>query len=789
MKVSYKVLKQYMPHIKWVQDVARDLIMHTAEVEDIEDTSADYEHIVYGVIQSVVDHENADSLKVCMVDVWELEDIQIVCWGTNLSVWQWVAVAKIRASVLWHGQGEPVIMKKTTIRGVESYGMICASEEIWLADIYPASDEKEILDLTHLGAPVWTPLAELLGKDDIILEIDNKAINHRPDLFSHIGIAREVAAISWEDFSYKYSMYDFSWLPDAKVKNYIPEVVKRYIACYVSWVKNIPSPNNILDVIGSHSVASKGLLVDISNYSLYLYGQPTHCFDADKLRWNVHVRYARDGEEFLALNDKSYTLSSEDIVIADDAWVIALWGIIGGKASAVSEATTRIAIESAHFDQAVVRKTWKRLGLRTDALNIFEKNISLHLQPYWVSLILEELQKELSGIKIEVYSDVHTFLPETIYIPENIEYIRNLIGAEYSENEIFSILERLGIVRHNGMFQIPHWRSDITTLADIAEEVARISGYNTIETTVPRIELGAVSQSSLYKSKRDIRNFLTARGYFEMYTYSFVNTELMKKSLGNTNTSVGLKNVLSEELSHMRPSLIPLLLSAIEENARDFDNLRLFECEKVFLKQDNSVIEYYELSLLLHSLKSSNLYYDVVSELQDLFDKIQVSRFELKQTQVFPSFAHTGRVAEVIVRGQSVWYIWEIHPRVCENFSVKGRCGFISLNLEKVLPAAYQIVNYSEISQFQANSFDITIVIDKNSSWKKIQDTLQKTDALIQNVELFDIYESEEKLPGKRALSFTITIQSLTETLDDSVKNKLIQDMVGRVEKLWWNLR
>ena len=789
MKVSYKVLKQYIPHIKWPQEVARDLVMHTAEVEGIEDMSAEFEHIVYGVIRSVASHENADSLKVCMVDVWEWEDIQIVCGGSNLSVWQWVAVAKIGASVLWHGQGEPVIMKKTAIRWVESNGMICASEEIGLADMYPASDEKEILDISHLKAVAWAPLADILGKNDIILEIDNKAINHRPDLFSHIWIAREVAAISGENFDYEYRLQDFSWYPDAGVINHIPEVVQRYIACYISWVKNIPSPQHILDVIASHGITSKGLLVDISNYSLYLYGQPTHCFDADKLTWNIHIRYAHDGEEFLALNDKSYSLSSEDVVIADDAWVIALWGVIWWKASAVSNTTTRIAIESAHFDQAVVRKTWKRLGLRTDALNIFEKNISLHLQSYWVSLITQELRTVFLDMHIETYSDVHNSLPETVYIPENLDYIRNLIWAQYPDSEIFSILERLGILRHNGMFQIPHWRSDISTLADIAEEVARISGYNTIETTVPRIELGAVSQSPLYKAKRDIRNFLTARGYFEMYTYSFINEELMKKCLWDTMDSVWLKNILSEELSHMRPSLVPLLLSALEENSREFENLRLFECEKVFLRQGDDVQEHYELSLLIHSKDSHNLYYDIVWELQDICNKLQIARFELKETELYPSFAHTARVSEILVRGQSVWYLGEVHPRVLGNFWLKGRCAFVSLNLEQLIPAAYQITSYKEISQFQANSFDITFVLDKASSWAKVQDTLQKTDTRIQKVELFDIYESEEKLPGKRALSFTITIQSLSETLDDSVKNTLIQDMIARVEKLWGKLR
>jgi len=789
MKVSYKVLKKYVPHIKWVEEVARDLVMHTAEVDSIASQASNFDHMVYGIISRIENHENADSLKVCMVDVWEIEDIQIVCWGSNLSVWQGVAIAKIWASVLWHWQGDPVIMKKTSIRWVESYGMICASEEIGLADKFPVESETEILDLSHIESKPWTPLAQVLWKDDAILDIDNKAINHRPDLFSHIGIAREIAAISGEHFSHSHELIDFSGLRSSEVRNEIPNIVQRYMSCYVSWVKNTSSPDHILEVLWSHDVSSKWILVDISNYSLYLYGQPTHCFDADKLSGNICVRHARDGETFLALNDKVYNLSVEDIVIADESGVVALGGIIWGKNSAVSDTTTRIVIESAHFDQASVRKTGKRLGLRTDALNVFEKNISFHLQPHGLSLIISELQKVFSNIQLESFSDLHTYLPETVYVPDNIDYIRNLIGAHYPENEIYDILLRLWITRENGMFVIPHWRTDIEHLADIAEEVARISGYNTIETTVPRIQLWAIAQSPLYKSKRDIRNFLTSRWYFEMYTYSFVNENLMNKCLSDTSHSVWLKNILSEELTHMRPSLIPNLLRSVEENMRDFEDLYLFENEKVFLRHNEEVEEYYELWLLIYKKQSENLFYNIVEQFEDVAQRLQIAKYELKETSHAPSYAHSWRVAEIVVRGQVVWYIWEIHPQVACNFSLLGRAAFLTVNCNLLSLSFFSIPRFKEISNFQANSFDINFVIEKNISWKKIQTCIEKTDSRIQNVELFDIYESEEKLPGKRALSFTVTIQSLNETLDDSVKNTLIKDIIARVEKLWGKLR
>lgn len=213
MKVSYKVLKQYIPDIPSPEQVAQDLIMHTAEVEAIHSGKDAFDNMVYGKIISVAPHENADNLRVCMVDIGENEHSQIVCGGSNLEIGQGVAVAKIGASVVWHGQGDPVVMKKTAIRGVESSGMICASEEIGLKEEFPAKDEKEILDLSSYNAKPGTPLAELLGKDDVILEIDNKAINHRPDLFSHIGVAREICAIHGKTLKYDLIEKDFSHYP------------------------------------------------------------------------------------------------------------------------------------------------------------------------------------------------------------------------------------------------------------------------------------------------------------------------------------------------------------------------------------------------------------------------------------------------------------------------------------------------------------------------------------------------------------------------------------------------
>lgn len=788
MKISYKVLKKYIPNIKLVEEVTQDLIMHTAEVEDIIYEWEAFNNIVYWKIQSIENHPDADSLKVCKVNVWEEENLQIVCGWSNLELNQAVAVAKLWAVVSWHGT-ETITMKKTSIRWVESFGMICASEEIWLKDEYPTNDPKAILDFWKLEAKPWTPLAELLKKDDAILEIDNKAINHRPDLFSHIWIIREIYTINNQKFDFDFQNKDFSNLEDLWIKNEIPEVVKRYIWLKIENVKNIETPDYIKQVLKSANINSKWLLIDISNYSLYLYWQPTHCFDADNISWNIIIRYAKKDENFIALNDVEYKLSENDIVIADSEKILALAWIIGGKQSSVTEKTTNIIVEWAHFDQATLRKTAKKLWIRTDSLNVFEKDILPEMSIRWVSLIASELEKNLNWIKISKYSDIYKDKQNQIEIDFDLDFINNLIWKKYEKDYVLNILNNLWIDEKNWKLYIPFWRKDLNFKADIAEEIARIDWYNNIDVTVPRINLWAVIQSNTYKIKNDSRSFFTDKWWFDLYTYSFVNKELMNKTLWDTNDLVPMKNALTEELTHLRWSLIPNLLLSLEKNIKDFDLMKLFEIEKVFKRDWNNINEYYSLSWVQTSDKDI-VYYDIQNTISSFFKTVWILNYMYDTSKTIPSFAHPWRTASIIVRWKEVWTIWEIHPKVSENFEVNKKIWYFEINIEKIKDALYSITKAKEISNFQENNFDLNFVADKKIKSKDLKTTIAKTDTkLITKVELVDIYENEEKLPWKRSHTFKIFIQSMDWTLDDKVKNELINNIIKKVEKKWWELR
>jgi len=778
MKVSYNVLKSYFPELNSPEETAQKLIMHTAEVEDIHMDGQNLEGVFIGEIVEVKKHPEADKLNLCQVSI-NGETVQIVCGAPNVKPGIKVPVAIVGAAL-----APDFVIQKTKIRWETSNGMICSEDELGMVE-----ERQDGILILPDDAKLWTCMKDYLEKNDSVLEIDNKAINHRPDMFSYIGVIRELYATYGKSFDFEYENRDFSSLPDIGIKNEIQDIVRRYIGLKIEWVSNIESPKYIKDILSAAEVESKGLLVDVTNYCLNLYWQPTHCFDADKLNWSITVRYAKDGETFTALNDKEYKLSPEDIVIADDAWIIALGGIIGWKDSAVSDTTKNIIVESANFDQAVVRKTGKRLGLRTDALNVFEKDILLESAQRWVSLIATELEKKLDGIKITGISDIYPSMQKAVTVPFDPNFINNLIGANYSEDEMLQILKNLWIEAHKDNLHIPFWRKDINTKADIAEEIARIHGYDNITPTVPDLNLWAIMQDDIYTLKKKAKKFLVNRWFFDMYNYSFVNEDLMQKTLSDTFDLIGLKNYLSEEITHMRWDLIPNLLLSVEKNIREAKHMNLFEVGKVFHKNGNEITEHLSISGLMVSDKDIG-YYETQSLVSDLLISIWVDKFSFEETEDTPSYAHSWRTATVVVRWKSVWYIGEIHPKVSGNFDVKTRISFFCLDADMLSESTSGIKKSKEVSSFQENNFDITFVVDKSTAWKNIRIAIEKTDTnIIQRVELFDVYEDEQKLPGQRSLSFKVYIQSLESTLDDKVKNDIINRIVERVSKKWGELR
>jgi phenylalanyl-tRNA synthetase beta chain len=689
---------------------------------------------------------------------------------------------KVPVAVVWAKLSESFVIAKTKIRWEISEWMICSEDELWLVE----ERQKWILELPK-DAPIWVSMKDYLWKNEVVLEVDNKAINHRPDLFSHVGILREVYAINWEKFNFNYEDRDFSKLNSLWIKNEIPKVVKRYIWLKVTGIQNIETPEHIKEILEASDCSSKWLLVDLSNYSLYFYGQPTHIFDADKIEGNIVIRNAKPWEKTIALDDKEYELTNEDIVIADQKKVIAIAWIIWSKNSCVDLNTKNIIIESANFNHATLRMSGKRLWLRTDALNVFEKDLLPISAKWWVSLIVSELEKAFTNINLDSYSDCYTEEEKVKTIDYDLDFINNLIWKKYEAKKVSAILDRLWIIKEENKLIVPNWRKELNYKADIAEEVARIDWYSNINSQIPKIELGAIIQNNTYKTKVLSRNFFVSEGFYDMYTYSFVNDKLMQKCNSTLEWLVPLKNFLSEDATHMKNSLIPNLLLSIEKNKVDFKDLKIFEVEKVFNYKENlnSITENYNISWVVTNT-SDIAYYNIQNIVSKFLKEIWVSKYEFKTTSNIPKYAHKTRTAEIVARWQCIGTIWEIKPIVVKNFSLKSRLWFFEINLDKLKDMIHTITKVSELSDFQSSSFDISFLIDKNLEWLKLKNIIAKTNIkVIEKVEVFDIYENEEKLKWNRSISFKVFLQKMDSEINDKEKNELIEEIIKKATKFW----
>ena len=405
MKLSLSWIGEYvaLPADMDLKKLAYDLTMSTVEVEDVEYLARRFDNMVVGVINSVEAHPNADKLRVCKVDLGS--DVkEIVCGGINLQEGMRVAVACPGAIVRWHGEGEPVEIKNSKLRGVASYGMICASDEIGLGDLFPASQEAEILDLSAFDVPAGTPLAKALDLDDVLLEIDNKSMTNRPDLWGHYGIAREIAALYNLPLK-KIEPYQPDVQSDFKVEIDDPERCTRYIGVEMSGVAVKPSPYKMQSRIWKAGMRPINALVDITNYVMLATGNPTHAFDADNITDHIVVRRAAEGETLTLLNEKELTLCPDDLVITDSEGPVALAGVMGGSKDSILPKTTRVILEVANFESTGIRRTALRYDTRTEASSRYEKAVDPERCDQALALSMHYFQELYPELKVTGFCD------------------------------------------------------------------------------------------------------------------------------------------------------------------------------------------------------------------------------------------------------------------------------------------------------------------------------------------------------------------------------------------------
>ena len=590
MKLSLSWIKDFVniPEDMDMKQLAYDLTMDTVEVEDVEYLADRFDHMVVGVIEDIEPHPNADKLRVCKVDIGDGEIKDIVCGGINLEKGMRVAVSCPGAIVRWHGEGEPVEIKKSKLRGVASYGMICASDEIGLGDLFPASQEAEILDLSAFDVPAGTTLADALDLNDVLLEIDNKSMTNRPDLWGHYGIAREIAALYNLPLA-EIKPFETDVQSDFNVEIADPDRCPRYIGVEMSGVNVKEAPYQMQNRIWKVGMRPINALVDITNYVMLATGNPTHAFDADNISDHIVVRHAAENEKLLLLNDKELSLCTDDLVITDSEGPVALAGVMGGAKDSILPKTERVILEVANFEAAGIRRTALRYDNRTEASSRYEKAIDPERCDQALALSMQYFKELYPEMKVTGYCDKYVKKLKRAEIDVNLVWLEKRLGKHLTNDEIQGKLEKLGFdVQINGedMHVIaPTWRStgDISIKDDVMEEVARMYGYDNFEPTSFTTTFDSAINQKDQDLVRNMKEFLAIRcGMQEIYTYPWVNDVYLNAIMQTTEGMLRLSTPPAPDLSYLRASLLPNICEAVAKNERYFNDFSIFEEAQVF---------------------------------------------------------------------------------------------------------------------------------------------------------------------------------------------------------------
>ena len=580
MKLSLSWIKDFVniPEDMDMKQLAYDLTMDTVEVEDVEYLADRFDHMVVGVIEDIEPHPNADKLRVCKVDIGDGEIKDIVCGGINLEKGMRVAVSCPGAIVRWHGEGEPVEIKKSKLRGVASYGMICASDEIGLGDLFPASQEAEILDLSAFDVPAGTTLADALDLNDVLLEIDNKSMTNRPDLWGHYGIAREIAALYNLPLA-EIKPFETDVQSDFNVEIADPDRCPRYIGVEMSGVNVKEAPYQMQSRIWKVGMRPINALVDITNYVMLATGNPTHAFDADNISDHIVVRHAAENEKLLLLNDKELSLCTDDLVITDSEGPVALAGVMGGAKDSILPKTERVILEVANFEAAGIRRTALRYDNRTEASSRYEKAIDPERCGQALALSMQYFKELYPEMKVTGYCDKYVKKLKRAEIDVNLVWLEKRLGKHLTNDEIQGKLEKLGFdVQINGedMHVIaPTWRStgDISIKDDVMEEVARMYGYDNFEPTSFTTTFDSAINQKDQDLVRNMKEFLAIRcGMQEIYTYPWVNDVYLNAIMQTTEGMLRLSTPPAPDLSYLRASLLPNICEAVAKNERYFND-------------------------------------------------------------------------------------------------------------------------------------------------------------------------------------------------------------------------
>lgn len=797
MDLSMKWLSDYIDLSDIdIKQFCHGMTMSGSKVEGYEKEGAEITGVVVGKILSVVPHENSDHLVVCSVDIGEENPIQIVTGASNINAGDLVPAA-LNGSTLPNN----IKIKKGKLRGVESNGMLCSLGELGLTTHdFPNAVEDGIFIIQEDCEP-GQDIHDAIGFNDTSVEFE--ITSNRPDCLSVAGLAREASATFNREINVpvpEFKGIDENIDDALKVNVQNTNLCRRYCAGIVKNVKIEPSPRWMRERLRACGVRPINNFVDITNYVMLEYGQPMHAFDLRFVKdSSINIRNAVSGEKIVTLDGVERELSEEMLVIADSEKPVAVAGVMGGEYSGIMNDTTEVVFESAYFEPVSVRKTSKKLGLRTDASARYEKGTDPLISMTCLKRAFQLVEELGAGEVVRTVID-KDYTDKTLKKVEfSSEWINNFLGTEISEEDMIKYLNMLGFSVEDGKVISPSFRIDIEYKADIAEEIARIYGYNNIPSTQFK-GVAEAEYTPIQKFIRKAENAMTALGCYEIATFSFISPKYFDKINLDQNSKLRsaetIMNPLGEDTSVMRTTTLPSMLEILSKNYNNRnENAKFFEIGKEYIPTGADTLPNEPQRLTLGMYGANTDFYDIKGIVDTLLDALGIHDTEYLRIANSTSFDektafHPGRSAVILKDGVEIGVLGEIHPDTAANYGFGVKVYTAKINITEIIALAETEISYKPLPKYPATTRDLSLICDDDIQAADIEKTIKKAAGkLLEKVTLFDVYKGKQIEDGKKSISYSLSMRSHDGTLTDEQADSVMKKVLKALKEIGADLR
>lgn len=784
MKVPYNWLKDYVDIDVNPKELGDKLTLTGSQLEEVVTQGDKIKNVVTGKIVEIKQHPDADKLKVCQVDIGKEELIQIVTAATNMKENDIVPVA-LHKSILADGTE----IKKGKLRGQVSNGMFCSEEELGIAGDEPVHG----LMILPKDAPIGVDIKEYLGLNKSVLDFD--ITSNRPDCLSMIGMAREVAAALRK--SYKMPNLNY----EAKINKNINDILhvevrdnlcRRFMARGVKNVKIGPSPSWMQERLIDAGIRPINNIVDITNFVMLEIGEPMHAYDAREISSNkIVVERAKNNEKFTTLDGIERELDETFLCIKDNETTIGLAGLMGGLNSEIKDDTTEVIFEAANFDGTNIRVNSKKLNLRTEASSRFEKDIDPNLAALAIDRACSLVCELSCGEIMEGTIDVYPGKKEESSITVDSKWINRFLGTDIPKEDMKYYLDLIDLKTtlegDNLVITIPTFRVDIGIKEDIAEEVARIYGYDKIPTTIAKVSTGREPKYKKEILKEEVIKAMIASGINQSISYSFISPKVFDKinlaADSELRNVVKIKNPLGEDYSVMRTTTIHSMMESLARNySKNNDYVRLFEVGKVYIKNEDESKLPQEKTILTIGMYGECDFLDLKGVVENVLETLGLNKVKFKRESENLSY-HPGKTASIMIGKEKAGTLGEVHPTVIENYGIDENCYLAELDLDILFNYANITKSYKPLPKFPAVTRDMALLVDDEILVQDIEDTIRRAGGnLVEKVKLFDIYKGAQIPEGKKSIAYSIAYRDDKKTLTDNDVNKVHDKILRSLE-------